>query len=339
MSVASHLGELAAALVDGELDHDARDRTLVHLARCASCRADVDAMRQLKARLAAMSDPGPSAALMGRLLAVGAPPQSDSFGPGDLGGPSGRSRSPVAPRPSERGAPLGPPASRANAVPLRRRPAVRRARAAVRAGVRLAAGRSGGSLAAGRGQGTARPRQRARLAAVGCFSIMIVAMGTAFTMEGQVSSRPSSRPMADGPGAGDGPSTAWAATIAGRSLRNSQPAAAARARFGASADSTPGRALAEAANSALMISAVADLAEVGPDARASTFAGTEYLTDCREIHRDIHSRPGSGPAAELQTPSDAPGWQRGPRVAAHCGGTLHTPHGSAPPAAGSAWRP
>ena len=30
----AHLGELAAALVDGELGHEARDRALAHLAGC-----------------------------------------------------------------------------------------------------------------------------------------------------------------------------------------------------------------------------------------------------------------------------------------------------------------
>ncbi len=47
----SHLGDIVAALVDGELGVDARDRALSHAAGCSRCKADVDAQRQLKATL------------------------------------------------------------------------------------------------------------------------------------------------------------------------------------------------------------------------------------------------------------------------------------------------
>jgi anti-sigma factor RsiW len=67
---APHLGDLAAALVDGELDHDQRDRALAHITCCAECRAEVDAQRRLKALLANQSDPVLSASLTVRLLAV-----------------------------------------------------------------------------------------------------------------------------------------------------------------------------------------------------------------------------------------------------------------------------
>lgn len=46
-----HLGELAAALVDGELGPAARELALAHLARCDACHAEVIAQRRLKARL------------------------------------------------------------------------------------------------------------------------------------------------------------------------------------------------------------------------------------------------------------------------------------------------
>src|SRR6266576_773112 len=53
----THLGEQVSALVDGELDHDARDRALAHLTGCAECRAEVDAERRAKARLGQLADP------------------------------------------------------------------------------------------------------------------------------------------------------------------------------------------------------------------------------------------------------------------------------------------
>src|SRR5674536_74046 len=66
----SHLGDLAAAVVDGELGHDARDRALAHLAGCLPCRADVDAQRQIKARLGAMERSDVPSTLAARLAAV-----------------------------------------------------------------------------------------------------------------------------------------------------------------------------------------------------------------------------------------------------------------------------
>jgi anti-sigma factor RsiW len=66
----SHLDDLAAALADGELGHDARDRALAHLAGCAECRADVDLQRRIKALLANQPDPEPPQALVARLQAI-----------------------------------------------------------------------------------------------------------------------------------------------------------------------------------------------------------------------------------------------------------------------------
>jgi anti-sigma factor RsiW len=63
-----HLGGLVAAVVDGVLGHDARDRALAHLARCDECRAEVEAQRRLKARLARLGAPEVPGDLAARLL-------------------------------------------------------------------------------------------------------------------------------------------------------------------------------------------------------------------------------------------------------------------------------
>lgn len=62
-----HLGELAAALVDGALDHNARDRALAHVLRCDFCRLEVDTQRRLKAQLFDLAPPPVSAGLADRL--------------------------------------------------------------------------------------------------------------------------------------------------------------------------------------------------------------------------------------------------------------------------------
>ena len=59
-----------SAVVDGELDHDSRDKVLGHLVSCETCRGEVDAQRRLKARLAAAELIEPSSDLMQRLLGV-----------------------------------------------------------------------------------------------------------------------------------------------------------------------------------------------------------------------------------------------------------------------------
>ena len=70
----SCLGDVVAALVDGELEHAARERAQRHLAHCADCRVEVDAQRRLKARLTgAVDDPAPSDALTARLLGLRPP--------------------------------------------------------------------------------------------------------------------------------------------------------------------------------------------------------------------------------------------------------------------------
>lgn len=70
---ASCLGERVSALADGALPDDVRDRSLVHVAGCADCRAALDVERLLIERLRALPAPAPSADLMGRLLSLGDP--------------------------------------------------------------------------------------------------------------------------------------------------------------------------------------------------------------------------------------------------------------------------
>ena len=69
MTVQHPLDKLSA-VVDGELDHDSRDKVLSHLVGCDTCRSEVDAQRRLKARLAATAAPDPSMDLMQRLMGV-----------------------------------------------------------------------------------------------------------------------------------------------------------------------------------------------------------------------------------------------------------------------------
>ncbi|MFF5564515.1 anti-sigma factor family protein [Streptomyces sp. NPDC012623] len=76
-----HLGDRLAALVDGELDHDARERVLAHLATCAKCKAEADAQRRLKSMFAQTAPPLPSAGFLARLH--GLPGGGQGPGPGD----------------------------------------------------------------------------------------------------------------------------------------------------------------------------------------------------------------------------------------------------------------
>ncbi|GAA3937779.1 zf-HC2 domain-containing protein [Streptomyces gulbargensis] len=86
-----HLGDRLAALVDGELGHDARERVLAHLATCARCKAEADAQRTLKSVFASTAPPAPSEGFLARLQGL---PGGPTGGPGAPGGPG----EPVAPR-------------------------------------------------------------------------------------------------------------------------------------------------------------------------------------------------------------------------------------------------
>ncbi|MFI6285283.1 anti-sigma factor family protein [Streptomyces sp. NPDC051018] len=82
-----HLGDRLAALVDGELKHDARDRVLAHLATCPRCKAEADAQRRLKDVFAQAAPPPPSEGLLARLQGLPSGPGLGSGG--DDGGPGG----------------------------------------------------------------------------------------------------------------------------------------------------------------------------------------------------------------------------------------------------------
>ncbi|HEX5189097.1 MAG TPA: zf-HC2 domain-containing protein [Streptosporangiaceae bacterium] len=64
----SHLGGWLSALVDGELDGTERDRVLNHIAACAACRQEANAMRALKRRLTALGDACGEAPIASRLI-------------------------------------------------------------------------------------------------------------------------------------------------------------------------------------------------------------------------------------------------------------------------------
>ena len=68
----NHLGPVATAFVDGELDHARRDEVLAHLAWCDPCRVEVDGLRRLKSALRGEA-PAVPFDLTARLLAATAP--------------------------------------------------------------------------------------------------------------------------------------------------------------------------------------------------------------------------------------------------------------------------
>ncbi len=69
----THLGDRAAAFVDGQLTPESAERATAHLAACRPCRDLVELERLTKARLSALSGPEPTADLVSRLLAMGGP--------------------------------------------------------------------------------------------------------------------------------------------------------------------------------------------------------------------------------------------------------------------------
>ncbi|MGW5487265.1 anti-sigma factor family protein [Streptosporangium sandarakinum] len=115
----SHLGERVSALVDGELNHHERDRALSHLAFCAACRAEVDAVRALKTRLRSLDGPAVPADLSMSLLRMAEP--GGPLPPRERPFPSGRTFG-GAPIPSMHS--VAPPDNR----PRGRAPGARRSR-------------------------------------------------------------------------------------------------------------------------------------------------------------------------------------------------------------------
>jgi hypothetical protein len=81
----THLGQRLSALIDGELEGSERERVLIHMARCGSCRDEVAALRMLKRKLSALGEAAAEAAaagsgLTGRLLSLSDPLGLDNTG-------------------------------------------------------------------------------------------------------------------------------------------------------------------------------------------------------------------------------------------------------------------
>lgn len=66
----THLGQRLSALIDGELDVSERERVLIHMTRCGSCRDEVAALRMLKRRMNALGEAAAGTALTGRLMGL-----------------------------------------------------------------------------------------------------------------------------------------------------------------------------------------------------------------------------------------------------------------------------
>ncbi|MBT2402996.1 MULTISPECIES: zf-HC2 domain-containing protein [unclassified Streptomyces] len=101
-----HLGDRLAALVDGELSHDVRERVLAHLATCPKCKAEADAQRRLKSLFVESAPPPLSAGLLARLQGLPGGSLDGSSGPPGPGGSVGSGGS-VGPGGSVR--PVGSP--------------------------------------------------------------------------------------------------------------------------------------------------------------------------------------------------------------------------------------
>jgi anti-sigma factor RsiW len=88
----THLGQRLSALIDGELEGAERERVLLHMARCDSCRDEAAALRTLKRRMSALGEAAAGAGLTGRLIrlsALASMPDDDSADPlsADTGAP------------------------------------------------------------------------------------------------------------------------------------------------------------------------------------------------------------------------------------------------------------
>ncbi|MCF3102742.1 zf-HC2 domain-containing protein [Streptomyces roseoverticillatus] len=84
-----HLGDRLAALVDGELGHDSRERVLAHLATCWTCKAEADAQRRIKSVFAEAAPPPLSENFLARLQGLAGGDPHAPLGT-DRDGPEGR---------------------------------------------------------------------------------------------------------------------------------------------------------------------------------------------------------------------------------------------------------
>lgn len=97
----THLGQRLSALIDGELEASERDRVLMHMARCQSCREEAASLRLLKRRMSALGEACGGAGLTGRLIGLSAlaslperepasPPPAPQPDPAEAGQRAGR---------------------------------------------------------------------------------------------------------------------------------------------------------------------------------------------------------------------------------------------------------
>ncbi|MEE1927720.1 zf-HC2 domain-containing protein [Streptomyces sp. TRM 70351] len=92
-----HLGDRLAALVDGELGHEERERVLAHLATCCGCKDEAEAQRRIKNLFAVAAPPLPSDGLLARLQAL---PATVDEGGGPAGDDAAEPRAGRPPRPA-----------------------------------------------------------------------------------------------------------------------------------------------------------------------------------------------------------------------------------------------
>lgn len=167
----THLRDRVAALVDGELGHDARDRALAHVAGCAECRQELEAHRRVKAMLASTSEPRAAQELRLRL----------------------RLLAQDQPRPLRAEVPPLPTPVRPLRRPTPARPSTRR-----RGPGRHPEGRSGQVRpgAQVRSAGRRTLAHRSALASAGALSVVAVVLGGAFVLGGSPT-QPVLRPPVD----------------------------------------------------------------------------------------------------------------------------------------------
>ncbi|MCC5035379.1 zf-HC2 domain-containing protein [Streptomyces sp. WAC 00631] len=207
-----HLGDRLAALVDGELGHDMRERVLAHLATCCKCRAEADAQRRLKNVFAEAAPPPPSAGLLARLQSLPAGDGSPESPDGPFGGPVSS--------PAERG-----PRSGRSAPPDWFTGGGAEAAVAVSGGARRSGFRvhefarrpapSVSALAPGVRQGHQQRSRRFAFAAAGAVSLAAFALGGALPLEAAVDGP---RGRADTAGTADRPGTAGAGDVVAASV-------------------------------------------------------------------------------------------------------------------------
>jgi len=92
-----HLGDRLAAFIDGELDHDGRERVQAHLATCSACLNRAEDERRIKSRIAEALPPDPSALFLAKLMNIAGddadrrPPSGGTGGRRGFGGAFGSS--------------------------------------------------------------------------------------------------------------------------------------------------------------------------------------------------------------------------------------------------------